>query len=339
MKAAYYEGNKTFSVGESRPQAPGRGEAKLKVAYAGICGTDNHIYLGHMDSRVKLPQVIGHEMSGEIVELGEGVEGFKVGNRVVVRPLDPCRNCPACELGHYNICPKLNFIGIDSPGAFQGWWTVPAHTLHYLPESVDMRHAAMVEPIAVACHDVRYGKVSDRDYVVVQGAGPIGTLVALVAKSKGARVLSLEINRFRLNLARELGMDAVNPLETDVPAYVEKQTRSAGADVVFEVTGSLSGAEMMTRLGRTKGRIVIVGIFAQPAVVDLHRILWRELKVCGARNYAPEDFEAAIQLVASKALPLDRLISDIRRLDQLQTTFEEIQLGANFMKVLLKCGD
>lgn len=339
MKAAYYEGKKTFSVGESRPQAPGPGQVKLKVAYAGICGTDNHIYLGHMDKRLRLPQVIGHEMSGEIAELGDGVEGFRVGDRVVVRPLDPCRNCPACELEHYNICPNINFLGIDSPGAFQGWWTVPAHTLHNLPESIDMRHAAMVEPIAVAAHDVRYGEVTDEDYVVVQGAGPIGTLVALVAKSKGAKVIILEVNKFRLDLARELGMDALNPLETDVPKYVEGQTRTAGADVVFEVTGSPSGAEMMTRLVRTRGRIVIVGIFAEPALVDLRQILWREMRVCGARNYASQDFEAAIQMVASKRLPLDRLISDIRSLDQLQTTFEEIQKGANFMKVLLKCGD
>jgi len=339
MKAAYYEGNKTFSVGESRPQAPGPGEVKLKVAYAGICGTDNHIYLGHMDKRLRLPQVIGHEMSGEIVEIGDGVEGFRIGDRVVVRPLDPCRHCPACELEHYNICPNLNFLGIDSPGAFQGWWTVPGHTLHHLPESIDMRHAAMIEPIAVAAHDVRYGEVTDKDYVVVEGAGPIGTLVALVAKSEGARVMVLETNKFRLKLARELGMDALNPLETDVPKYVEGQTRTAGADVVFEVTGSPSGAEMMTRLVRTRGRIVIVGIFAEPALVDLRQILWREMRVCGARNYAPQDFEAAIQMVASKKLPLDRLISDIRSLDQLQTTFEEIQKGANFMKVLLKCGD
>ncbi|MCK4580360.1 MAG: alcohol dehydrogenase catalytic domain-containing protein [Dehalococcoidia bacterium] len=339
MKAAYYEGNKTFSVGESRPQAPGRGEVKLKVAYAGICGTDNHIYLGHMDQRLKLPQVIGHEMSGEIVEVGDGVEGFNVGDRVTVRPLDPCHNCPSCELGHFNICPHINFIGIDSPGAFQGWWTIPAHTLHLLPESVDMRQAAMIEPIAVACHDVRYGEVTDKDYVVVLGAGPIGMLNALVAKSKGARVLVLEINKFRLDLARELGMEAMNPLETDVPQYVEEQTRTAGADVVFEVSGSAAGAKLMTQLVRTGGRIVIVAIFADPVPVDLRRILWREMRVCGARNYASKDFEAAIQMVASRALPLDRLISDIRPLEQVQGTFQEIEKGANFMKVLLNCRD
>ncbi len=339
MKGAFYQGNKRFRVDEVKPLPPGPGQVRLKVAYSGICGTDYHVYLGHMDQRIKLPQVIGHEMSGEVAEVGEGVEGYKVGDKVVVRPLDPCRKCPACELEHYNICPDLNFIGIDSPGSFQGSWTVPAHTLHHLPDTIDMRQAAMIEPIAVAAHDVRLGQVSEKDYVVVLGAGPIGMLEALLAKTKGARVLVSEINQFRLNLARELGMEAVNPLEIDLPKYVAEQTGTAAADAVFEVTGSPDAAEMMTKLVRTRGRIVIVGIFAEPVKVDLHQIQWREIRVIGVRNYGPEDFEAAISLVAAKTLPLDRLISDIRPLEQAQATFEEIERGANFMKVLLKCSD
>jgi (R,R)-butanediol dehydrogenase/meso-butanediol dehydrogenase/diacetyl reductase len=339
MKGAFYQGNKRFSVGESKMQSPGPGQVRLKVAYSGICGTDYHIYLGHMDQRIKIPQVIGHEMSGEVTEVGEGVEGYKVGDKVVVRPLDPCRKCPACELEHYNICPDLNFIGIESPGSFQANWTLPAHTLHHLPDTIDMRHAAMIEPIAVAAHDVRFGMVTSKDYVVVLGAGPIGMLEALLAKTKGARVLVSEINQFRLNLARELGMEAVDPREIDLPKYVEEQTRTAGADVVFEVTGAPEAAELMTKLVRTRGRIVIVGIFAEPVKVNLRQIQWREMVVIGVRNYGPEDFEAAISLVAAKALPLDRLISDIRPLEQTQTTFEEIERGANFMKVLLKCSD
>ena len=339
MKAAYYEGNRTISVGESVPKAPAPGEVKLKVAYCGICGTDYHIFLGHRDKDVKRPQVIGHEMSGKVVEVGEGVEGFEPGDRVVVRPLAPCRACPACELGHYNICPHLNFLGIGSPGAFQAWWTVPADTLHHLPDSVDTVEAALIEPVAVACHDVRYGEVTDNDYVVVQGAGPIGILVALVAKARGANVLSLELNKHRLQLARDLSLDALSPSEADIPDYVEKQTGTAGADVVFEVTGSAAGAELMTRLVRSRGRIVIVGIFMAPTPVDLRRILWREMRVCGARNYDAEDFDAAIEMVASKRLPLERLISDIRPLERLQETFEAIDRGENLMKVLFRCSD
>lgn len=339
MKGAFYQGNKRVSVGESKQQPPGPGQVKLKVAYSGICGTDYHIYLGHMDHRTKIPQVIGHEMSGTVAEIGEGVEGFKLGEKVVVRPLEPCRKCPACQSGHYNVCHNINVLGVDTPGAFQGTWTVPAHLLHHLPDTIDMIQAAMVEPAAVAAHDVRVGQVTDKDYVVVLGAGPIGILVALESKLKGAQVLVSEINKFRVNLARELGMEAVNPLEIDLPKYVAEQTGTAGADIVFEVTGVATGAEMMTKLVRTRGRIIIVGIFAEPVKVNLGQILWRELRVSGSRLYEPEDFETAISLVAAKALPLDRLISDIRPLEQVQATFEEIERGANFVKVLLKCSE
>ena len=134
MKAAYYGGSKSVQVGESVPQAPGPDEVRIHVAYCGVCGTDLHIFQGHMDGRVAIPQVVGHEMSGEIAQLGTNVTDWQVGNRVTVRPLDPCGTCPACQAGHSHICYNLKFLGIDTPGAFQGSWTVPAHTLHRLPD-------------------------------------------------------------------------------------------------------------------------------------------------------------------------------------------------------------
>jgi 2-desacetyl-2-hydroxyethyl bacteriochlorophyllide A dehydrogenase len=339
MRAAFYEGNQTFRVGECSPVAPGPGQAQIRVAYCGICGTDLHIFHGAMDHRVHMPQVLGHEMSGTITAVGDGVEGFAAGDLVTVRPLDPCGRCPACRAGHSHICQNLKFIGIDAPGALQGLWTVPVHTLHRLPPTLTMQQGALIEPIAVACHDVRLGEVAAGEYVVVLGGGPIGLLVALVARSKGARVVVSEINPFRLNLAREFGLDAFSPLETDLVRKVEQETGTAGADVVFEVSGSAAGAEMVPKLPRTRGRIVVVAIFAQPPKIDLFRFFWRELKLCGARVYEPQDFEEAIALAASGLLPLDRIVTGVRPLDGLADAMHQLEGGGPVMKILVQCAE
>jgi 2-desacetyl-2-hydroxyethyl bacteriochlorophyllide A dehydrogenase len=194
----------------------------------------------------------------------------------------------------------------------------------------------MIEPLAVACHDVRLGEVKAGEYVVVLGGGPIGILIALVAKQAGARVLVSEINSFRLELAQQLGLDTINPFANDLPTYVIEQTNNAGADVVFEVTATTAGAEVMTQLPRTRGRIVIVGIFGQPAPVDLFRFFWRELKLLGARVYERQDFEQAIQLAAAGAIPLDQIITDIRPLRELETGFKQMESGGQVMKILLE---
>lgn len=193
-----------------------------------------------MDRRVRLPQIMGHEMSGVIVELGPEVDGWSSGDRVVVRPLDPCGNCPACRRGHSHICQNLKFLGM----------------------------------LAVACHDVRLAEVKPGEKAVVIGGGPIGTLVALVA-------------------------------------------RRDGADLVFEVSGSQAGASVMTQLPRTRVRIVVVAIFAEPPQVDLFRFFWREVEPKGARVYEPEDFERAIALAADGSLPLEPLITARRPIGEL----------------------
>ena len=120
MKAAYYCGDRTVEIGECRIQSPSAGQVRLEVAYCGVCGTDIHIYLGHQDCRIDMPQVIGHEMSGRIAEVGADVEGWAVGDSVVVRPLEACGACAACNAGNGHICQNLNFIGIDSPGGLSG---------------------------------------------------------------------------------------------------------------------------------------------------------------------------------------------------------------------------
>jgi 2-desacetyl-2-hydroxyethyl bacteriochlorophyllide A dehydrogenase len=256
-----------------------------------------------------------------------------------VRPLDPCGHCPACVAGHSHICHNLKFIGIDTPGALQGIWTVPAHTLHRLPDSLGLREGAMVEPVAVACHDVRMSDLKQGEFAAVIGGGPIGILVALVAQARGARVVLAEVNPFRVRLARDLGIDAVNPLETDLPQLVSERTGGAGADVVFEVSGSQAGADTMTKLPRTRGRIVVVAIYAEPPKVDLFRFFWRELKLSGARVYEPEDFELAIELAATGRLPLAKLITDVLPLNRLEDAMHRMEGGGDCMKILVSCTD
>lgn len=337
MKAAFYEGREQIRIGECVPVAPAARCVQIRVSHCGICGTDLHIFHGKMDHRVTKPAVIGHEMAGVIEAVGDGVTGWSAGDRVTVRPLDPCGACPACKAGHSHICQRLKFIGIDAPGAMQGLWTVPAHTLHRLPDTLTLRQGALIEPIAVACHDVRLGQVKAGEYVVVQGGGPIGMLVALVAQDAGARVVLSELNPYRVEVARELGVETVNPGETDLVQFVEQQTGGAGADVVFEVSGSKSAAAMMTKLPRTRGRIVVVAIFGEAPPVDLFRFFWREIVMIGARVYEPQDFEAAIQLAASGKLPLDRIVTNTCRLDELEWAMRQLEKGGEVMKVLVEC--
>ncbi len=337
MKAAFYEGHEKISIGDAKAVPPGPGQVQIKVSHCGICGTDLHLFHGKMDHRVTFPQVIGHEMSGTITAIGDGVSGWAPGDRVTVRPLDPCGNCPACRNGHSHICQKLKFIGIDAPGAMQRLWTVPAHTLHRLPDHLSLEQGALVEPLAVACHDVRLGGVKPGEFVVVLGGGPIGVLVASVAKNEGARVVISEVNPFRLKLAADLGLDAVNPREMDLVKFVQAETGGAGADVVFEVSSSAAGAEMMTKLPRVRGRVVVVAVFSDPPKVDLFQFFWRELQLIGVRVYEPEDFEKAIEIAASGRLPLDRMISSVVPLEGLEPAFRQLESGGSVMKILINC--
>lgn len=337
MKSASYTGNRKIQLSACIPLEPLPGQVRIRVSHCGICGTDLHIYHGAMDQRVRLPAILGHEMSGVIEDVGEDVEDWALGDRVTVMPLDPCGLCPACTVGHSHICQNLNFMGIDSPGAFQAYWTVKAETLLRLPTEVSLTHGALIEPLAVACHDVRLGQVKPGENIVVIGGGPIGMLNALVARHVGANVIVSEIDPFRVALANKLGLEAINPQEADLVKLVNERTRGAGADAVFEVSGSQAGATVMTDLVRTRGRVIVVAIFAKKPEVDLFRFFWRELRLYGARVYEREDFVRAIDLVSSGKFPLDPLITEVSSLDRLSDGFIKMTKGGSCMKILIDC--
>lgn len=338
MKASLYQGNKTFTVVEKEKEAPKQGEVRIKVAYCGVCGTDVHIYHGMMDQRVNIPETIGHEMSGVIDAIGEGVEGFEVGEKVTVRPLDNRLEEPS-DKGYGHIARKLKFIGIDSPGAMQQYWNVPAFTVHKLKPETDLKLAALIEPLAVACHDVRRGRTQKGETAVVLGGGPIGLLVAAVAKNTGAQVIISEVNETRVEMAREMGFEVVNPAKTDLVEYVEKKTEGRLADVVFEVAGVQPTLDIMTEVAGIRGRIVMVAIHGQPKPVNLFKFFWKELELIGARVYEKEDYEQSIQLITEHKFPFEKIITAVKPLDEIQSLFEMIDATPNGMKFLVQCNE
>jgi 2-desacetyl-2-hydroxyethyl bacteriochlorophyllide A dehydrogenase len=290
-----------------------------------------------MDQRVAPPQVIGHVMSGTIVELGADVRGYDLGDRVVVRPLDYCGACPACDVGHSHVCHNLNFMGIDSPGAFQSSWTVKARTLHKLPDRVSLKNGALIEPLSVACHDVSRSRLMAGEKAVVIGGGPIGQLIAQVAKAKGAEVMISELNKARLNFAEEQGVKTVNPVESDIKKVVDEWTDGKGADVVFEVSGVQAAVATMTDIAAVRGRLVMVAIHSQNPQVDLFQFFWRELELLGARVYEAEDFENAIDLVASGDIDLDSFISFSTDLPDIGSAFSTMDSNPAGMKAVVAC--
>ncbi|MFE7843615.1 zinc-binding dehydrogenase [Microbacterium sp. NPDC057407] len=338
MRTLQYTAPRTLVVADAEAPAPRPGEVQVGVSYAGLCGTDLHIFHGDMDSRVERPLVFGHEMSGILTAVGSDADGWEVGDRVTVMPLAWDGVCPACRAGNEHICQNLDFIGIDSPGALQERWNVPASTLVRLPESMPLDVAALVEPVAVAVHDVRRSELVVGDRVVVIGGGPIGVLIASVARHSGADVAVIEVDERRRAQISGLGFATIDPRTTDQAAWVEEWTEGAGADVVFEVSGAAAAVAGATGLAKVRGTIVVVAIHSQPREVDLQRVFWRELRILGARVYRREDFERAVELLEEGAIPTQSVITRIVDLDSAQEAFADLESG-RAMKVLVRVGD
>jgi (R,R)-butanediol dehydrogenase / meso-butanediol dehydrogenase / diacetyl reductase len=333
MRAAYYEGARRFTTGSAPEPTPGPGEALLRVRRVGICGTDLHIFQGHLDHRVPTRGIIGHETFGEVVS-APGPSGFAAGDRVVVEPLWFCGACRACRMGASYLCYRLQVLGVDRPGGMRDYWAVPTARLLKVPPSLDDDTAALIEPLAVATHDVRRAAVHADDRVLVLGGGPIGALIAMVARQRGAHVVVSEVNPFRLRLLSDLDLEAVGP-DADLVRFVENWTSGEGVDVAFEVSGNPAAARLMTDVVRVWGTVSVVAIHAEPIPVNLYQMFARELTMQGSRLYAREDWEEAIRLAASGLFPLTPLVSRRLPLESLQEGMEQALRGGPVMKVLV----
>jgi 2-desacetyl-2-hydroxyethyl bacteriochlorophyllide A dehydrogenase len=318
--------------------APQPGEALLRVRRVGICGTDLHIYQGHLDHRVARGGIIGHETFAEVADAPAG-SGFARGDRVVVEPLRFCGECRACRMGAAYICYRLKVLGVDVPGGMQDYWAVPTSRLIKVPDSLGDDHAALMEPLAIATHDVRRARVKSGDAVVVFGGGPIGCLIGLVARHRGARVLVSEVNPFRVDLLKGLGLEVLRPDPAaegkDVVRAVDDWTGGDGADVAFEVSGNPAAVRLMTDVVRVWGAISVVAIHAEPMLVNLYPMFARELTMHGSRLYAREDWEEAIRLASTGAVAVGPLVSRRIPLEDLQKGMEDALRGGPVMKVLV----
>ncbi|WP_243741000.1 alcohol dehydrogenase catalytic domain-containing protein [Streptomyces sp. 8K308] len=331
---ANYLGSREIGIRETEPEPPGPGQVRIGVAYTGICGTDLHVLHGNMDARVRVPAITGHEMSGVIDALGEGVTDWRVGDHVTVMPLEWDGTCPACLAGNEHVCQNLTFIGLDSPGALQRLWNVRADHLVALPRELPLDHAALTEPVAVAVHDVRRAGLAAGDRAVVIGGGPIGALIALVARHAGAEVVVVEIDAGRRAAVAELGFEVLDPRATDQAAWVTEWTGGAGADVVFEVSGAAAAVLGATDLVKVRGTLVVVAIHPEPRPVNLQRVFWRELRILGARVYQRADFERAVELLANGVIPADRIISRVEPITETARAFATLEAG-QAMKILI----
>lgn len=213
-----------------------------------------------------------------------------------------------------------------------------ADLLVRIPPELDLRAAALVEPVAVAVHDVRRARLTNNSQVVVLGAGPIGILIAIVARQQGADVVISEVNPFRVQVATGLGFRVINPRSADLKTAVDDWTAAKGADFAFEVSGSPEGVAALTEVLAVRGRGVIVAIHPDPQPFNLFQMFWKELEIVGTRVYERADFEEAIRLLTIGVVPADTLITDVMPLSEASAAIERLSSGEDIMKLLVSSG-
>jgi L-iditol 2-dehydrogenase len=314
---------------------------KIEVKYAGICGSDIHTYEGHY--KVAVPVTLGHEFSGEVVEVGENVTEFKVGDRVTSETtFYICGECEYCHSGDYNLCNHRKGLGSQQDGGFAKYLIARKESVHHLPEHVDYQSAAMTEPLACTYHAVAKTEINEGDVVLVTGPGPIGLLAAQVAKSHGAKVIitGLTNDKVRLDKAKEVGIDyTVNTQEDDLQEVVNQLTNGYGVDVVLECSGAVPAAKQALGLLRKKGQYAQVGLFANAeGPFDLEKIIQKEIRVVGSRSQKPADWEPSLALMNEGKVNAKALVTHVYDITQWDEAYNAIKSG-EAIKVLLTPAD
>lgn len=348
MKAARWHGAKDIRVEDVEDLAPGAGEIKIKVAWTGICGSDLHEYLAgpifvpvgedHPLSRDQAPITMGHEYCGEITELGDGVEGLKIGDRVAIEPIFACGTCPACKEGLYNLCEKLGFVGLSGGhGGFAAYSVVPAHMAHKMPDGLSLEQGALVEPAAVALHAVRVSKIKAGDKAAVFGAGPIGLLVVEALRVAGAAEIHVvEPSETRRARASELGATHVIDPFRENPVNAIVAASGGGVDVAYEVTGVPQVLPQCIDATRHEGQALIVSIWESDAAFQPNTVVLRERQIKGTIAYR-NIYPAVMQLMTQGWFSADKLVTKKITLDQIvEEGFEALVAEKSQIKILVE---
>lgn len=322
-KVARGPGNVALVERQERP--PGSGEVALEVRGAGVCGTDLHIEADEFPCAP--PVTMGHEVCGVVAGLGDGVDSSWAGARVVSETyFSTCGRCAWCRDGRTNLCPERRSIGSFVDGAFAPRLIVPVRNLHRIPDWLDEHAAVLAEPLACVCQCLFDPPVvSPGDRVLVTGPGPVGLLVAQVARAAGGDVLvsGLPADEARLAAARGLGLRTV----------LTGGARGDGFDVVVECSGSASGAVTCLDAAGRGARYVQVGVFGRPVSVPLDRIFQKELTVSSGYASTPRSWRRALALIESRQVELESLVSEVVALGEWERVFADLRQGRGIKAV------
>lgn len=322
MQAAVWHGKKDIRVDTVPvPPAPAPGWVQIKVDWCGICGSDLHEYLAgpifipadapHPLTGKQGSVILGHEFSGTVSAVGEGVTNVKVGDMVAPDACQHCGECQPCREGHYNVCEKLAFTGLANDGAFAPYVNVPAELCFILPKGVSPEAGAVMEPLATGFKAVRMAGSILGLNVVVLGAGTIGLGTIMAARAAGAgQIIVLEMSKARIAKAKECGADViVNPKECDPVTRVKELTGGSGADVSFECIGNKFTGPLAIDVLRNTGTAIIVGIFEEPSSFNFFSLSSSDKRVIGTLAYTIEDFKGLAAMMAKGAIKAENLIT------------------------------
>ncbi len=323
MKAIVVRAPDDLRIEEVPRPEPSAGQVLIRVRAVAVCGTDFHILKGHRV--VPLPKILGHEMAGEIVEVGESVTTRKVGERVTVEPNYSCGICKLCRTGKYNICRAKRTMSLNIDGCFSEYVVAPAEYVWPLPEDMPYERGALVEPTTIAYHAVQRAQPRVADVVLVLGAGPIGLLVLQVAKLQGAKVIVADQFTNRLALATEFGADhVINFAETATPEATKAATGGMGADVVIDATGSPHGFQSALDSVAPGGRIAIVGLPSEAASVNVMALARNEVTVVGCVTCV-FDFPTAVDLLYRGKVDVSPFEAERYRFMDVHRAFEGLE--------------